>query len=137
MRACFELSRQGRVRGGSEQAAVDEIVRELFLERPLEDTNMNYAARRFEDPKFERDGARLADKIQLYRRVLAQKDPPAHNESAVQMELRICGMVKDVEVAPGKRVLRSRNRIYERALDGRASGPDRPPIREESPTSRS
>ncbi len=117
MRACFELARQRRVARGGEQAAVDEVVRELFLERPLEDTNLNYAARRFEDPKFDREGSRLADKIQLYRRVLAQRDPPAHNESAVQMELRICGMVKDVEVAPGKRVLRPRNRIYESALD--------------------
>jgi AAA-like domain len=117
MRACFELARRRDVRRGEEQAAADRIVQELFLERPLEDTNLNYAARRFEDPKFDRDGARLADKIQLYRRVLAQKDPPAHNESAVQMELRICGMVKDVELAPHKRVLRPRNRIYESALD--------------------
>lgn len=117
MRACFELSRQQRVTRGGEQDAVDEVVRELFLERPLEDTNLNYAARRFEDPKFDREGSRLADKIQLYRRVLSQKAPHAHNESAVQMELRICGMVKDVEVAPGKRVLQPRNRIYESALD--------------------
>jgi hypothetical protein len=117
MRACFELARQMGVTRGAEQAAVDEVVRGQFLDRPLEDTNLNYAARRFEDPKFERDGARLADKIQLYRRVLARQDPPAHNESAVQMELRICGMVKDVEVSPGRRVLRPRNRIYERALD--------------------
>ncbi len=117
MRACFELARKRTVTRGGEQAAVDEVVRELFLDRPLEDTNINYAARRFSDPKFERDGARLADKIQLYRRVLQQKDPPAHNESAVQMELRICGMVKDVEVSAGSRVLRPRNRIYERALD--------------------
>lgn len=117
MRACFELARQQRVHRGAEHAAVEEIVRSLFLDRPLEDTNLNYAARRFEDPKFDREGMRLADKIQLYRRVLAQKDPPAHNESTVQMELRICGMVKDVEIAPGKRVLRPRNRIYERALD--------------------
>lgn len=117
MRACFELARQKKVTRGAEQAAADDVVRDLFLDRPLEDTNINYAARRFEDPRFERDGARLADKIQLYRRVLAHKDPPAHNESAVQMELRICGMVKDVEVTPGRRVLRSRNHIYERALD--------------------
>ncbi|MEZ4310767.1 MAG: AAA-like domain-containing protein [Polyangiaceae bacterium] len=117
MRACFELSRQRRVRRGHEAEAADAVVRALFLDRPLEDTNLNYAARRFEDAKFDREGARLADKVQLYRRVLAQKDPPAHNESAVQMELRICGMVKDVEVAPGKRVLRPRNRIYESALD--------------------
>ena len=117
MRACFELARRKKAVRGSERAAVDALVREMFLDRPLEDTNLNYAARRFEDPKFERDGARLADKIQLYRTVLAGKDPPAHNESAVQMELRICGMVKDVEVAPGKRVLRPRNRIYEQALD--------------------
>jgi len=117
MRACFELARRKKVVRGSEQAGVDALVREMFLDRPLEDTNLNYAARRFEDPKFERDGARLADKIQLYRTVLGKKDPPAHNESAVQMELRICGMVKDVEVAPGKRVLRPRNRIYEQALD--------------------
>lgn len=117
MRACFEIARRMKAVRGSEQAAVDALVRELFLDRPLEDTNLNYAARRFEDPKFERDGARLADKIQLYRTVLARKDPPAHNESAVQMELRICGMVKDVEVAKGLRVLRPRNRIYEQALD--------------------
>ena len=118
MRACFELARRKKATRGAEQAAVDEVVRELFLDRPLEDTNLNYAARRFEDTKFERDGARLADKLQLYRTVLARKDPPAHNESAVQMELRICGMVKDVETSPGKRVLRPRNRIYEQALDG-------------------
>ena len=117
MRACFELARRRDVTSGAEQAAVDKVVRELFLERPLEDMNVNYAARRFEDPKFDRDGVRIPDKIQLYRRVLGQKDPPAHNESAVQMELRICGMVKDVEVTPGKRVLRPRNRIYETALD--------------------
>ncbi|MFO0591378.1 MAG: AAA-like domain-containing protein [Polyangiaceae bacterium] len=117
MRACFELARRGKAKRGEERAAVDEIVRELFLERPLEDTNLNYAARRFEDAKFDRDGARLAEKIQLYRTVLQHKDPPAHNESSVQMELRICGMVKDVEVAPGKRVLRPRSRIYETALD--------------------
>jgi hypothetical protein len=117
MRACFELARRRDVARGQEQAGVDRLVRELFLDRPLEDVNLNYAARRFEDPKFDREGTRLADKVQLYRRVVAQKDPPAHNESAVQMELRICGMVKDVEVAPGKRVLRSRNRIYESALD--------------------
>jgi hypothetical protein len=117
MRTCFELARRKPSARGSEQAAVDAVVRELFIERPLEDTNLNYAARRFEDPKFERDGARLADKIQLYRTVLLHKDPPAHNESAVQMELRICGMVKDVETAPGQRVLRPRNRIYETALD--------------------
>lgn len=117
MRACFELARRRSVTRGGEQAAADQLVRELFLERPLEDPNINYAARRFEDAKFDREGVRLADKIQLYRRVLAQKDPPAHNESAVQMELRICGMVKDVETAPGKRVLRPRNRIYESALD--------------------
>lgn len=117
MRACFELARRRDVARGKEQAAVDAVVRELFLERPLEDMNLNYAARRFEDPKFDREGTRLADKIQLYRRVLSQKEPPAHNESAVQMELRICGMVKDVETAPGKRVLMPRNRIYESALD--------------------
>jgi len=117
MRACFELARQKRVTRGGERAATDQVIHEQFLDRPLEDTNLNYAARRFEDPKLERDGARLADKIQLYRRVLAHQDPPAHNESAVQMELRICGMIKDVEGAPGKRVLRPRNRIYERALD--------------------
>ncbi len=118
MRACFELARRKKATRGAEQAAADEVVRDLFLDRPLEDTNLNYAARRFEDTKFERDGARLADKLQLYRTVLAHKDPPAHNESAVQMELRICGMVKDVEISPGQRVLRPRNRIYEQALDG-------------------
>jgi hypothetical protein len=117
MRVCFELSRQRKARPGEEQAAVDTVVREQFLERPLEDTNLNYAARRFEDPKFERDGARLADKIQLYRRVLTHQDPTAHNESSVQMELRICGMIKDVDIGGGKRVLRPRNRIYEKALD--------------------
>lgn len=117
MRACFELARRKSAKRGDEAATVDALVREMFLDRPLEDANLNYAARRFEDPKFERDGARLADKIQLYRTVLSGKEPAAHNESAVQMELRICGMVKDVEIAPGRRVLRPRNRIYQQALD--------------------
>ncbi|MBK8253545.1 MAG: AAA-like domain-containing protein [Polyangiaceae bacterium] len=117
MRACFEVARRAPIERDREASVVDDVVTSLFLERPLEDANINYAARRFEDAKFDRDGARLADKVQLYRRVLSHQDPPAHNESAVQMELRICGMVKDVEISPQNRVLRPRNRIYETALN--------------------
>ncbi|XXX82799.1 AAA-like domain-containing protein [Sorangium sp. So ce134] len=114
MRACAALA--DRVAAGAEHMTVDEVVRHEFLERPLEDPNLNYAARRFEDASFERPGAMLTDKILLYRSLLLGEEVAADTESAVQMELRLCGMVKDARTAAG-RELKLRNRIFSTALD--------------------
>ncbi|WP_441290778.1 AAA-like domain-containing protein [Sorangium sp. KYC3313] len=116
MRACAALAGHARVAVGAEHATVDEVMRREFLERPLEDPNLNYAARRFEDASFGRPGAMLTDKILLYRSLLLGEDVAADTESAVQMELRLCGMVKDARTAAG-RELKLRNRIFSTALD--------------------
>jgi hypothetical protein len=116
MRVCATLAQRERIAPGEEADAVDAVVLAQLLERPLEDPNLNYAARRFDDPTYERGGVRLADKILLYRRLLEGKRIPANNEDAVQMELRLCGMVKYVDEDKG-RFLCLRNAIYSTALD--------------------
>jgi AAA-like domain len=116
MRACAALVGRGRVEPGQEREIVEQVVREQFLERPLEDANLSYAARRFEDTRHERQGAPIGERIALYRRLLDGKQVPADSESAVQMELRLSGMIKDVEGTGGRR-LKIRNKIFETALD--------------------
>lgn len=114
MRACAALVGAGRLER-VEPETVARVVREQFLERPLEDGNLGYAARRFKDTRYERQGAPVGDRIALYRRVLDGERVPADNESAAQMELRLAGMVKDVE-APDGRWLRVRNRVFATAF---------------------
>ncbi|KYF63694.1 hypothetical protein BE11_44985 [Sorangium cellulosum] len=116
MRACAALAGREQIAAGAERAIVDEVVRREILERPLEDPNLNYAARRFEDPSFERPGAMLTDKILLYRSLLLGEEVATDTESAVQMELRLCGMVKNART-PAGRELKIRNRIFRSALD--------------------
>ena len=116
MRTCAALVERGRVAAGEEGKAVEAVVRREFLERPLEDPNLNYAARRFDDPTYQQAGATLTDKVSLYKRVQDGEAVPSDVESAVEMELRLAGMVKDV-ADDGRRVLRARNRIFTTVFD--------------------
>ncbi|UQA55318.1 AAA-like domain-containing protein [Polyangium aurulentum] len=116
MRTCAALSERGPIAPGGEQAQVDEVVRDAFLAHPFEDPNLGYAAKRFDDPGFDRPEALLTDKILLLRRLLDGERVAADLESPVQMELRLCGMVKGVEDAEGEWLL-PRNRIFTTVFD--------------------
>jgi hypothetical protein len=115
MRTCAALVSLRAVGAGEEDAAVGRVVRAEFLDHPLEDGNIGYAARRFEDTRHEREGAPVGERITLYRRILEGERVPAEGESAVQMELRLAGMIKEVEEA-GEQWLRTRNKIFATAL---------------------
>ena len=116
MRTCAALTRRGPIRPGSESEAVDAVIHEEFLARALEDPNLNYAARRFDDQRFEQGGITLTDKILVYDKLLDGDLPAEHVEDNVQLELRLAGMIKSV-VTPKGDVLRVRNRVYARGLD--------------------
>lgn len=116
MRICACLARAEQVPAGQERSRVDGIVQREFLDHALEDPNLNYAARRFDDTRFETGGVTLTDKILLYDRVLSNQFVEDQVEDHVQLELRLAGMIKVVYTAQG-RGLRVRNRIYAEALD--------------------
>jgi AAA-like domain len=118
MRICAALAESGTIVAGDEAAAVDQVIRREFLDRPLADPNLNYAANRFVDHerRFEHPGATLTDKVSLFRRVLKGERVPSELESALQMELRLSGMLKDVDEG-GARVLRPRNKIFVKVFD--------------------
>ena len=118
MRAAAALAEwaddNGPMQHGQESETVDAMVRKEFLTHPLEDPNLNYAARRFDH---DRPGVSLTDKIGMYRKLLVQERVPALAEHQVQLELYLAGMVRQVEEADGQRVLALRNGIYARVFD--------------------
>ena len=117
MKLCHELAALGSVAAGREAAVVDEVVERVFLAQPLADPNLNYALRRFETDDYQRKGGvPLTEKIELYRRVLEEGEIEAVGERAVELELYLTGMIKQVEVGGAARV-RVRNRICARVFD--------------------
>lgn len=115
MKVSAKLVELGLTRG-SEREAVDRVVREQFLGNYLRDPNLSYAARRFDDPKYAQRGAALADKIELYRQLLAGQAIPAQRRSELQVELMLCGMVKIVDDHDDA-WLRPRNRVFATVFD--------------------
>lgn len=116
MRICASVARMGTIAAGQERQRVDQVVQREFLDHALQDPNLNYAARRFDDTRFEAGGVTLTDKILLYDKVLANEFVEDQVEDNVQLELRLAGIIKAVYTDQG-RGLRVRNRIFARALD--------------------
>jgi len=116
MRTCAALSQRGYIEPGREDAVVDEVMREVFLAHPLDDPNLRYAAQRFDAVGYERPGVLLTDKISLMRRLHEGERIVADLENPLQMELRLCGMVKAVEEGEGE-WLRIRNQVFEKVFD--------------------
>lgn len=109
-RLCWALAALPALDEGGAVETVARVVRATFLDRPLEDPNLNYAARRFDDPKHGRADATLTDKVSLYYGLLKGEVKRSSSESSVEMELRLCGMIGD-EVVGGERRVRIRNKI--------------------------
>lgn len=127
MKLCAALLRVAELTRGHEEAVVDEAVREAFLINYLSDPNLSYAARRFDDTRFASRGVSLADKFELYHKVLVDGGVLLSHQTDVQIELVLCGMVKLVTGGPELRLV-PRNRIFRTVFDEawlRARGPRR------------
>lgn len=116
MRTCAAVAHLAAIAPGDEARAVGACVEKEFLEFPLNDSNLGYAARRFDDPEYTNPNVTVSDKVMLLGRLIRGERVRAAFEDRVQEELRIAGMIKDVEEADG-RWLRMRNRIFARVFD--------------------
>ena len=114
-------------RGDDPAKAVERVAHRLFLQRPMEDSNLAEADKRI---ALEVPDAMPLDKISFYRRVffsgpVAVRDEGqtaggnnVHRHSRVRTELVLSGLLKQVRDPAGHR-LEARNRVF-RTVFGRA-----------------
>jgi WD40 repeat protein len=111
-RVCDELT------SASQGRSVEAVVRALFLERGrMEDPNLHYAERCFDDLRSLTRDAQAPRVLRLYRRVRMNEAIPADGSDPIQLALRLTGLAAERDRGEGRRLLCVRSQIFSEVFD--------------------
>lgn len=95
------------------RACVKTLVKRLFPSAQA-DTNLSFAENRFSDKEAP---VSMVQKVSLYRRLLVGETVLADRHSRLHTELRLAGLIKDVQNPEGTLILKLRNQIVAHVFD--------------------